>query len=141
MSQNTLKALIEPLTNLMRMVKQNNGIKGSLWSVFRTDELKDGTLVGEDKYGNKYYHNTRYFIGRSRWVVYADYYFMNYDAGQVPPEWHGWLHYSTDQTPVTNPPVQRKWMIDHKENTTGTKECYVPYNTSIPKIESWKPPN
>ncbi len=29
----------------------------------RTDELKDGTLVGEDKYGNKYYHNTRYFMG------------------------------------------------------------------------------
>ena len=29
------------------------------------DDLKEGTLVGEDKYGNKYYENKRYFYGKS----------------------------------------------------------------------------
>ena len=27
------------------------------------DELKFGTLVGEDKYGNKYFENNYYFYG------------------------------------------------------------------------------
>lgn len=35
------------------------------------DELKDGKLVGTDKYGNKYFENPRYFYGRNRWVEYS----------------------------------------------------------------------
>lgn len=31
---------------------------------FRTDDLKFGELVGEDKYGNKYYENNMYFYGK-----------------------------------------------------------------------------
>ena len=31
---------------------------------FRTEELKIGTLVGTDKYGNKYYENNEYFYGK-----------------------------------------------------------------------------
>ena len=38
------------------------------------DELKLGTLVGTDKYGNKYYQNKRFFYGRNRWVEYAPQY-------------------------------------------------------------------
>lgn len=38
------------------------------------DSLRPGTLVGTDKYGNKYYENPKYFYGRNRWVEYADYY-------------------------------------------------------------------
>ncbi len=30
----------------------------------RTDDLKLGNLVGEDKYGNKYYENNAYFVGK-----------------------------------------------------------------------------
>lgn len=30
----------------------------------RTDELKWGKLVGEDKFGNKYYQNDAYFMGK-----------------------------------------------------------------------------
>lgn len=32
-------------------------------SVLRQDDVKLGTLVGEDKYGNKYYENNMYFYG------------------------------------------------------------------------------
>lgn len=38
------------------------------------DNLRPGTLVGTDKYGNKYYENPHYFYGRNRWVEYAPYY-------------------------------------------------------------------
>ena len=33
----------------------------------RTDEVKWGKLVGEDKDGNKYYHNNLYFLGEYRY--------------------------------------------------------------------------
>ena len=32
-------------------------------SFYRTDDLKVGTLVGEDKFGNKYFENNAYFVG------------------------------------------------------------------------------
>lgn len=35
-------------------------------------------------------------LGRHRWVEYASK--NRYNASQVPPEWHGWLHYITDHT-------------------------------------------
>ena len=31
----------------------------------RTDELKWGELVGADKFGNKYYQNKMYFMGKN----------------------------------------------------------------------------
>jgi len=34
--------------------------------------------------------------GRHRWVEYAEK--GRYNASQVPPEWHGWLHHITDHT-------------------------------------------
>jgi hypothetical protein len=36
------------------------------------------------------------FAGRHRWVEYAEK--GRYNASQVPPEWHGWLHHITDST-------------------------------------------
>lgn len=75
--------------------------------MFRTDELKNGNLIGEDKYGNKYYENNRYFVGRNRWVIYNDKVFLDYDGSQVPAEWYGWLHYKTDLPPtVVSEPSQ-----------------------------------
>lgn len=32
-----------------------------------------------------------------------------------------------------------KWLADHTENLTGTKEQYMPYSTTRPKIEAWRP--
>lgn len=52
-----------------------------------------GTLVGTDKYGNKYFENNYYFYGRNRWVEYAPHVHMNYDGSQIPAEWFGWMHY------------------------------------------------
>ncbi|EFN66947.1 Probable NADH dehydrogenase [ubiquinone] 1 alpha subcomplex subunit 12, partial [Camponotus floridanus] len=105
------------------------------------DELKTGTLVGQDKYGNRYYENNMYFVGRNRWVIYADKVGFNYDGSQVPAEWFGWLHYKTDLTPDKDPARPKyKWMLDHQQNLSGTNEAYMPYSTTKPKIEPWQPP-
>lgn len=51
------------------------------------DVTRTGTMVGEDKFGNKYFEDNSYFMPRNRWVVYPDRVWLDYDATQVPPEW------------------------------------------------------
>ena len=38
---------------------------------FRTDDLKIGELVGEDKYGNRYFQNNAFFVGNIKIISYA----------------------------------------------------------------------
>ncbi|XP_049272850.1 probable NADH dehydrogenase [ubiquinone] 1 alpha subcomplex subunit 12 isoform X1 [Rhipicephalus sanguineus] len=131
---------LDKIQRLSAIIKHNGGIMRSAFKLTRMDELRMGTLVGVDKYGNKYYEDDRFFFGRNRWVEYADYYYFDYDGSQVPSEWHGWLHYMTDLPPTKNPPPQYKWLAPHTENMTGTKDAYMPYSTVLPKIHSWVPP-
>ena len=91
---------------------------------FRADDcLKEGTLIGEDKYGNKYYQNNRFFYGKikqfyfvkfdtnsssyffdisgkNRWVIYNPNVGVEYDGSMIPAEWFGWMHYKTDTPPT-----------------------------------------
>lgn len=78
----------DKLQRLCQDVSQDGGIKRTLWKSWRMDETKSGRLVGEDKYGNKYYENQYHFLGRSRWVEYAEYKNLEYDGSQVPAEWY-----------------------------------------------------
>ncbi len=64
------------------------------------DDIKEGDFVGEDKYGNKYYQNNRYFYGRNRWVEYNEKVHLEYDGSMIPAEWFGWMHYKTDIPPT-----------------------------------------
>ncbi|CAG4949859.1 unnamed protein product [Parnassius apollo] len=131
---------LDKLSNLFNIIKQNGGIRASLYKLYRQDELKDGVLVGEDKFGNKYYENPRYFYGRNRWVEYSDKYNMDYDGSQVPAEWFGWLHYKTDLPPHMDPSRPKyKWMVEFTENMSGTTGQYTPYSTTRPKVEPWIP--
>ena len=59
---------------------------------------RHGELVGMDEQGNRYYRdkNGKSINGKPRrWVVYNG----DVEATRVPPEWHGWLHYTVDETP------------------------------------------
>ena len=105
----------------------------------RTDDLKEGELVGEDKYGNKYYQNNRYFYGRNRWVIYNKNTGVDYDGSMIPGEWFGWMHHKTDIPPTVKAPVHYPWMVDHDANPSATKKAYVPYSTTKPKVQSWVP--
>lgn len=134
-------SFVEKYRNWQKIVRQNNGLWGTFLQLFRTDELKFGDLIGVDEHGNKYYQNKMYFLGRSRWVYYSDEKFgWDYDASQIPPDWHRWLHYMTDDPPTMTDLPRRKWMVPHTENLTATDQQYVPYSTTRPKIEAWKPP-
>jgi len=56
-------SLSEIFGNLTRAIRQNGGIWGSLRTIYRMDDVKDGDLVGTDRNGNRYYQNKRFFIG------------------------------------------------------------------------------
>ena len=39
-----------------------------MWSpyfLYRVNDVKTGALIGEDKYGNKYFEDARYFFGKT----------------------------------------------------------------------------
>jgi NADH:ubiquinone oxidoreductase subunit len=83
---------------------QKVGLKG-LWNKLYTfRQLKEGTLIGADKFGNKYYENKDYPYGQHRWyeppIPVAQ---QLWDASSIPPEWHGWMHYTTDRVPSPAP--------------------------------------
>ncbi|XP_045615840.2 LOW QUALITY PROTEIN: probable NADH dehydrogenase [ubiquinone] 1 alpha subcomplex subunit 12 [Procambarus clarkii] len=131
---------LDKLVKAARIIKNHGGIRGSLYQLYRVDDLKDGTLVCKDALGNKYYENKQLTLGRDRWVIYHPRYGMDYDGSQVTVEWYGWLHHKTDKPPTEEAPITYSWVSEHTENKTGTEEAYMPYTTTKPKIEAWVPP-
>ena len=132
---------LDKFANLRNIIQQNGGIRGALYTLYKTDDLKDGVLVGTDKFGNKYFENPRFKYGSDRWVRYSDKVGLEYDGSQIPAEWFGWMHHKTDIPPTEQPPVKYEWMKEHDMNQSGTKNQYVPYSTTKPKIQAWQPPS
>ena len=84
--------------------------------------LLKGRRVGTDATGNIYYQERRQRPGHRlrRWVMYAG----APEASLVPPEWHAWLHYTTDQPLAER--NRRPWEKPHLPNPTGTPASYRP---------------
>jgi NADH:ubiquinone oxidoreductase subunit len=82
-----------------------------------------GTKVGQDTVGNRYYTERGRKPGHQRqrrWVMFAG----AEEATAIPPEWHAWLHYTTD-APLAE--TNRKpWQKPHLPNLTGTAASYRP---------------
>ena len=80
-----------------------------------------GRKVGEDSSGNVYFCSSRKRAGNreERWVIFSG----DTEASKVPPEWHAWLHQTTD-TPIDT--AQNSWQKPHQANATGTEEAYLP---------------
>ena len=98
--------------------------------------LFTGKLVGRDDFGNKYYSN---FKGK-RWVIYKS----KVESSKIPPEWHLWIHFLTNDKPLANA-IKFKWQKEHEENLTGTAEAYKPDGSlasdsrkNIKKYDTWK---
>ena len=81
-----------------------------------------GQRVGADSLGNVYYEerSARPGYRARRWVAYAG----APEASLVPPEWHAWLHYTTDAPLVEH--NRRPWEKPHLPNVTGTPASYRP---------------
>jgi NADH:ubiquinone oxidoreductase subunit len=82
-----------------------------------------GRFVGQDAYGNRYFEEKFLFSKPDRppkrWVTFA----TEPDASKVPPEWHGWLHF-TYENPLNRP--RHSWQKKHLQNLTGTTHAHKP---------------
>ncbi len=105
-----------------------------------------GRLVGKDAFGNKYYRERRIPANRreKRWVIFHG----KAEPTKVPPEWHGWLHYTHNNPPAERAIRHYAWEKPHLPNLTGTPGAYVPPGhllrggkraEATADYESWKP--
>ncbi|XP_049885409.1 probable NADH dehydrogenase [ubiquinone] 1 alpha subcomplex subunit 12 [Pectinophora gossypiella] len=130
---------LDKWARLMRMISQAGGIRGALWKLWRHDTLKEGRLVGWDSFNNKYYENNMYFLGRNRWVEYAEEVKWDYEGSQIPAEWFGWIHHRTDRLPCDD--IKKRqcypWLAPHTDNLSGTPCAYYPYSTVPARLGVW----
>jgi NADH:ubiquinone oxidoreductase subunit len=96
---------------------------GNTWGT-RLWTWRKGELVGEDELGNRYYRERG---GRRRWVIYNG----EAEASKVPPDWHGWLHYTVDEPPTEEAYEPREWQKPPRPNMTGTPEAYRPRGSTL----------
>jgi NADH:ubiquinone oxidoreductase subunit len=108
---------------------------------------KRGTQVGTDEFGNRYYESRDHksYDGRKRrWVVYNGY----ADASKVPPDWHLWMHYMSDEPPSSKPLPTRRWEKPHLPNLSGTPFAWRPRGSlarggerasAAGDYQAWKP--
>lgn len=82
---------------------------------------KCNKLVGTDCYGNSYYLSKEVdYLGKARRLVV---YNGLDEPSKVPPLWHAWLHYLSDEIPDgSHKPYS--WQKEHLPNLTGTKHAY-----------------
>ncbi len=82
-----------------------------------------GEFVGVDEFGNRYFtEKNPSKNGRAkRWVLYNG----RAEPSKVPPRWHGWLHYSSDDIPNSDG-KKYTWEKPHLPNLTGIKNAYAP---------------
>ena len=100
---------------------------------------RKGVKVGEDNQGNIYYQTRD---AKRRWVIYKG----EMEASRVPPDWHGWLHFTWDEPPTKAPLAHKRWEKPHLENLSGSELAYAPTGSirrSQPALrrdyEAWQP--
>jgi NADH:ubiquinone oxidoreductase subunit len=119
---------------------------GNTWSNRIYTRLR-GQHVGSDEQGNHYYVQSK-GVGPlgvpRRWVIYK----AEAEASLIPPEWHGWMHYTVDTPPTEGDYRPKPWQLAHRSNKTGTPEAYRPAGSTLTTgkrpaatgdYKSWKP--
>ncbi|KAG9248228.1 NADH-ubiquinone oxidoreductase subunit B17.2 [Calycina marina] len=133
-----MSTILRSLQNLRR-----SGIKNALHQMQNIGDTKAGTLIGTDKFGNKYYENLKDELPlRTRWVDYKVS-FPEWEPSQLAPGWHAWISYMVDKPPTEDPILQtgvRSWEIpEHRPNPTMGRGSFKTYSTVKPKITAWDP--
>mmetsp|Transcript_28438 Transcript_28438/g.80251 ORF Transcript_28438/g.80251 Transcript_28438/m.80251 type:complete len:149 (-) Transcript_28438:186-632(-) len=104
-----------------------------------------GELVGEDEHGNKYFEAKTAQQGRHRWVVYKE--LDAKDPTTIPPQWHSWVNYISDDGPHTGAWASAKFTPPHQPLKSGVVgEMYQPKGSYLneqrrkwKKMEYWTP--
>ena len=119
---------------------------GNTWSNRLYTRLR-GRHIGTDEMGNKYYVQSKgngpLGVPR-RWVIYKD----GAEASSITPDWHGWMHYTTDEPPTEEDYHPKPWQLAHRPNMTGTPQAHRPSGSILGRGERpkatgdykpWKP--
>ncbi|PCJ29854.1 MAG: hypothetical protein COA94_00410 [Rickettsiales bacterium] len=95
--------------------------------------------VGSDRFGNKYYlGQKKNYLGKAkRFVTYNG----QPNGAKVPPDWHRWLHYSSDDLPEMQDAIKLQRM------DAGGRICDIKYadissassSKSSSTYSSWSP--
>lgn len=135
---------------MMKRIVKRMGVFGELFSWWHGQTLgtrlftaRRGILVGQDSDGNRYFEERAIGpLGRKRrWVLYNGL----AEASRVPPDWHGWLHYTADDPPTSAPFVVKSWEKSHRPNLSGTVGAYHPPGSLFggdqppPKARAYEP--
>lgn len=126
-----MRSFLNTFRNFQQTVQGGESVAEMLVRFRRNaGQFKTGTLVGTDEYGNKYYEDKTdgnvnnvsgmcsfcfylsfvSFAGRDRWVEFPDN-IKERSASAVPPEWHSWLHYTSD---IPSPEVRISFLARHQ---------------------------
>ncbi|KIW09495.1 uncharacterized protein PV09_00372 [Verruconis gallopava] len=132
----TMSTILRTLRNLRRI-----GIKEYGHQMQYIGDTKAGTLIGTDKFGNKYFENLEEELPlRTRWVDYKE---KEYDPSQIEPGWHAWISYMVDKPPNADPINRqgvRAWEPkEHKPVLSLSRSAYKPYSTTKNKYSAWQP--
>lgn len=115
-----------------------------IWFVTLTSGAKK---IGMDTLGNTYFEASprKGYKRPRRWVMYNG----PADASNVPPEWHGWLHFQSDEIPTDSSSYRRTWQKPYVTNATGGAGAYRPpghvleggkREKATGDYEAWSPP-
>ncbi|KAF7507257.1 hypothetical protein GJ744_010815 [Endocarpon pusillum] len=131
-----MSTILRTLRNLRRI-----GFKDFGHQMQYIGDTKAGTLVGTDRYGNRYFENMEEELPlRTRWIDYKD---KEFDASHIEPGWHAWISYMVEQPPGKDEILQtgiREWEPkEHRMTATMTRAAYRPYSTVKPKLSAWHP--
>ncbi len=105
---------------------RSNGLRATARAISRRNQIREGTLVGTDQLGNKYFESLDTTYLRDRWVELAN---EHDDASGVPSDWHAWMHHISDKPPTSpDGPKHPFYYKGHTVNPTGTPDAYLPPN-------------
>ncbi|KAF2128566.1 NDUFA12-domain-containing protein [Dothidotthia symphoricarpi CBS 119687] len=131
-----MSTLMRTLRNLRKI-----GFKEYGHQMAHIGDTKAGTMIGMDKYGNKFFENLEEELPlRTRWCDYKDH---EFDPSQIEPGWHAWMSYMVDKSPVEDKLLQRELRVwepkEHRPTLTWTRSGYKPYSTVKNKYSAWTP--
>ncbi|KAJ6028091.1 hypothetical protein N7540_003667 [Penicillium herquei] len=133
-----MSTVLRTLRNLRRI-----GLKEYAHQMQNIGDTKAGTLIGTDRWGNKYYENMEEELPlRTRWVDYKTNW-PEFQPCQVEPGWHAWISYMVDAPPtadkVLEPGLRHYEVPEHRPNLTQTRAAFRTYSTTRPKYSAWTP--
>jgi NADH:ubiquinone oxidoreductase subunit len=116
------------LNNIQLSLRYRGGWRGVLEHMYANGDFpfKLGIYMGCDAAGNRYYENrVDYPVGQHRWVEPAD--IHNFDATQIPPEWHGWMCHTNDATPS----MEKEYIQERMSHLRVAEISHAPYRSNL----------